>query len=115
MSDNPSQASGVAFIVGASCGLGHGLARGHLRRGWRVIATVRDSGHSTARRTPLHGLKAEAGDALEIESVDINVLDQVAALRQRLDGRSTCSSSTRASRTTSPRRSPRSRPRSSRA
>jgi len=87
MSDNPSQASGLALIVGASRGLGHGLAREHLRRGWRVVATVRHSGHSTARHTPLHDLKAEAEDALEIESLDINAPDQVAALRRRLDGR----------------------------
>ncbi len=83
MSDNLSPASGLALIVGASRGLGLGLAREHLRRGWRVIATVRDA----ARRTPLHDLKAEAGDALEIETVDINVPDQVEALRQRLDRR----------------------------
>ena len=83
MSDNSSQASGLALVVGASRGLGLGLAREHLRRGWRVIATVRD----TARHTPLHDLKAEAEDALEIESVDINAPDQVAALRRRLDGR----------------------------
>ena len=83
MSDNPSQAPSSALIVGASRGLGLGLAREHLRRGWRVIATVRDP----AGRTPLHDLKAEAGDALEVEGVDINAPDQVTALRRRLDGR----------------------------
>jgi NAD(P)-dependent dehydrogenase (short-subunit alcohol dehydrogenase family) len=73
----------LALVVGASRGLGLGLVREYLHRGWRVIATVRDPG----QRTPLHDLKAEAGDALEIEGVDINVPDQVAALRRRLDGR----------------------------
>ncbi len=83
MTDTPSQSSRIALVVGASRGLGLGLAREHLRRGWRVIATVRDA----TQQTPLHDLKAKAKDALEIEGVDINAPDQVTALRRRLDGR----------------------------
>lgn len=92
MTNEPSQTAKLALVVGASRGLGLGLAREQLRRGWRVIATVRAPGRDATvrdpgQRTPLHGLKAEAGDALEIETVDINAPDQVAALRRRLDGR----------------------------
>ena len=82
MSDE-SQASPTALIVGASRGLGLGLVQEHLRRGWRVVATVRDDGGQAALRE----LIAQAGGALGIERVDINVPDQVAALRQKLGGR----------------------------
>ncbi|WP_420993219.1 SDR family oxidoreductase [Cupriavidus sp. 30B13] len=73
----------TALIVGASRGLGWGLAREYLRRGWRVIGTVRDGGGDT----PLHRLRAEAGGALEIEQVDITRPEAVARLATRLDGR----------------------------
>jgi NAD(P)-dependent dehydrogenase (short-subunit alcohol dehydrogenase family) len=81
MSD-ATAASSTALIVGASRGLGLGLVREHLRRGWRVIATVRGAGGG-----PLHDLAAGAGGALEVERVDINLPDQVAGLRRRLEGR----------------------------
>jgi NAD(P)-dependent dehydrogenase (short-subunit alcohol dehydrogenase family) len=73
----------TALIVGASRGLGLALAREYLRRGWQVVATVRDLHQHTA----LHALQAEAGDTLEIEAVDIADQDQVAALRERLGQR----------------------------
>ena len=38
----------TALIVGASRGLGLGLAREYARRGWRVIATVRTAIRRTA-------------------------------------------------------------------
>jgi len=72
----------TAFIVGASRGLGLALAAEYLERGWHVIATVRGSA-----RTKLHDLKAAAGGRLEIEPLDIDIPSDVAALRQRLDGR----------------------------
>jgi NAD(P)-dependent dehydrogenase (short-subunit alcohol dehydrogenase family) len=72
----------TAFIVGASRGLGLALAAEYLKRGWQVIATVRGSA-----RTKLHDLEASAGDRLEIVRLDIDVPTDVAALRQRLDGR----------------------------
>lgn len=72
----------TALIVGASRGLGLALAAEYLKRGWHVIATVRGSA-----RTRLHDLKAPAGARLEIEQLDIDVPTDVAALRQRLDGR----------------------------
>lgn len=73
----------TAFIVGASRGLGLALAAEYLKRGWRVIATVRGSAH-----TKLHDLEATAGDRLKIEQLDIDVPAEVAALRQRLKGQS---------------------------
>jgi len=71
----------TALIVGASRGLGLALVDEYLKRGWRVIGTVRGSA-----RTPLHELAASTGDRLTIEQLDIDVPEQVAALRQRLDG-----------------------------
>jgi NAD(P)-dependent dehydrogenase (short-subunit alcohol dehydrogenase family) len=68
----------LALIVGASRGLGLGLAEEWLRRGWQVIGTVR------GQATGLHRVTAPG---LEIESVDINQPDQVNALHSRLSGR----------------------------
>lgn len=78
-----SDRSQLVLIVGASRGLGLGLAREYAKRGWQVIGTVRDA----AQPTGLHALAAEAGGRVLIETVDINIPRQVAALRQRLDGR----------------------------
>ncbi|HEY1811730.1 MAG TPA: SDR family NAD(P)-dependent oxidoreductase [Kofleriaceae bacterium] len=63
------------LIVGASRGLGLAMAAEFLRKGWHVIATERS-------RSQLHEL---AG--VEIETVDIDEPDQLAALRGRLAGR----------------------------
>lgn len=70
------------LLIGASRGLGLALAEEHLKRGWRVVATVRG-----AARTGLHELAERSGGRLEVESVDINEPDQVAALRVRLGSR----------------------------
>jgi NAD(P)-dependent dehydrogenase (short-subunit alcohol dehydrogenase family) len=70
------------LVVGASRGLGYALVEEYLRRGWHVVATQRGSA-----RTRLHGLVAGYAGRLEIESVDINDPDQVAALRGRLVAR----------------------------
>lgn len=71
----------TVLIVGASRGLGLGLAREYAARGWRVIGTVR----ATTPTTGLHVLAAEIGSRVQVERVDINVPEQVLALRQRLD------------------------------
>ena len=71
-------AQNTILIVAASRGLGLGLAREYVSRGWRVIATVRDA-------TKPGGL-AELGDAVRIETVDINHTGEVLALRDRLAG-----------------------------
>jgi NAD(P)-dependent dehydrogenase (short-subunit alcohol dehydrogenase family) len=70
------------LLIGASRGLGFALAEEYLKRGWQVAATERS--RSTSK---LHDLLASAGDRLEIETVDINSPDQVAALRARLASR----------------------------
>jgi len=72
----------TVLIVGASRGLGLGLAREYANRGWRVIATVRAANPPTG----LHALAAEAASPVRVEMVDINVPGQVAALRQQLAG-----------------------------
>lgn len=73
----------TALVVGASRALGLALAAELLTRGWHVIATVRGTD-----RTGLHDLADQSGGRLEIEHVDMTVQDQLAALRQRLAGRS---------------------------
>jgi len=70
----------LALVVGASRGLGFGLTRELLERGWRVIATERKADP----RSPLRALSQAGQDHLRIESVDINEPKQVAALHDRL-------------------------------
>ena len=69
----------TALIIGASRGLGFALAAEFLARGWRVTATVRGAG-----RTRLHELAGSSAGGLVVETVDITVPDEVAALRDRL-------------------------------
>lgn len=71
------------LIVGASRGLGHAIAAEHVKRGWRVVGTVRGTA-----RTELHDLADANPDRVEIESLDINERAQIASLRKRLSGRS---------------------------
>jgi NAD(P)-dependent dehydrogenase (short-subunit alcohol dehydrogenase family) len=71
------------LIAGASRGLGHGLAAGFAARGWHVIGTVR-----AGARTLLHDLADAHPGQVEIETLDIDAPDQIAALSQRLSGRS---------------------------
>jgi NAD(P)-dependent dehydrogenase (short-subunit alcohol dehydrogenase family) len=78
----PDPARKQLLLIGASRGLGLALAEAYMRRGWRVVGTVRGAG-----RTLLHKLADTAQDALEIEQLDIDIPDQVAALRHRLAAR----------------------------
>ncbi len=71
------------LLVGASRGLGLAMAAEFLKKGWNVVGTVRGSG-----RTELHDLADEHPGRIEIESLDITELDQIAALHDRLSGRS---------------------------
>lgn len=77
MQDTPT-----ALIVGASRGLGLGLTREYLSRGWRVLATERQAGSSS----DLSSLKAEAGDQLTLATVDINQPEQIRTLGELLSG-----------------------------
>ena len=70
----------TALIVGASRGLGLGLAEEYLRRGWRVIATVRDAGGEAA----LKGLSG--AERLTIERADVAVAADRRALAARIEG-----------------------------
>ncbi|MFE9425958.1 SDR family oxidoreductase [Kitasatospora sp. NPDC006697] len=80
MTANPKHPD--VLLIGASRGLGLAIAAEYLDRGSRVVATVRGDG-----RTALHDLRDGAGSRLEIEHVDINLPDQVHALRDRLGTR----------------------------
>ena len=71
------------LVIGASRGLGLGLVKEYLKRGWNVTATVRDK----AKATELNALAAQHPGAVTFETVDIDKGDQVAALAKRLGGK----------------------------
>ena len=84
MSQDPATVDTTTILlVGASRGIGHALAAEFLRHGWKVVGTVREG----SGRTKLHELAATAGGRVEIETPDICRPDQLAALRERLSGR----------------------------
>ena len=68
------------LIFGASRGLGRALAEEHLKRGWQVIATVRD-------RAALADLERSYGESLEVEVLDTTDWAAVDALRDKLRDR----------------------------
>jgi NAD(P)-dependent dehydrogenase (short-subunit alcohol dehydrogenase family) len=72
----------LALIIGASRGLGLALAAEYMKRGWRVVGTVRG-----AARTGLHDLAGRSAGQLEIETLDIVDPGEIAALRARLADR----------------------------
>jgi NAD(P)-dependent dehydrogenase (short-subunit alcohol dehydrogenase family) len=78
---NPSSQKTI-LIVGASRGLGLAMVEEYLKRGWRVIATARERSTENLRR-----LAQSVGPALEVETVDIVIAEQVAALGTRLANR----------------------------
>lgn len=80
MQTMPSQKT--VLLIGASRGLGFAMVEEYLKRGWRVIATGRDG--STEK---LHQLAGAFVGALEVETVDITIPEQVAELRARLADR----------------------------
>ncbi|MGF6290852.1 SDR family NAD(P)-dependent oxidoreductase [Paraburkholderia youngii] len=77
----PATEHKTVLLIGASRGLGFAMVEEYLKRGWRVIATGRQN--STTRLLQL----AKTYAALEVETVDITIPEQVAALRSRLEGR----------------------------
>jgi NAD(P)-dependent dehydrogenase (short-subunit alcohol dehydrogenase family) len=76
----PSQKT--VLLIGASRGLGFAMVEEYLKRGWRVIATVR-----AGSGDKLHRIAVASNGMLEIETVDINEPEQIAALRSRLETR----------------------------
>jgi NAD(P)-dependent dehydrogenase (short-subunit alcohol dehydrogenase family) len=79
----PASSSETILLVGASRGLGLAMAAEFLKKGWNVVGTVRGNA-----RTELHDLAGQYEGRVEIEALDINEPDQIAALRERLSGRS---------------------------
>ena len=73
----------TALIVGASRGLGLALAAEYIRRGWQVIATIRQA----TGLSEFQALQAAAGAALEVLQLEMTSSGQIAALGRRLDGR----------------------------
>jgi len=72
----------TVLLIGASRGLGFAMAAEYLRRGWQVIATARATSTDQLRR-----MAKNLDAALEVETVDITIPAQVAALRARLGDR----------------------------
>jgi NAD(P)-dependent dehydrogenase (short-subunit alcohol dehydrogenase family) len=76
----PADNNKTAFLFGASRGLGLGLAREYLSRGWRVIATARDNA------AQLEALAQGAPNRLRIERIDIADTEGVRELAASLAG-----------------------------
>ncbi|MCP3711225.1 SDR family NAD(P)-dependent oxidoreductase [Paraburkholderia sp. CNPSo 3274] len=72
----------TVLLIGASRGLGFAMVEEYLKHGWRVIATGRAGSMDRLAKTA----QASQG-ALEVDSVDITVPEQVAALHDRLQDR----------------------------
>ncbi len=70
------------LIIGASRGIGHAMAAELVTRGWHVTGTIRG-----AAQTPLHALRAEHPEAVEIAALDITEPTQIAALHDQLRDR----------------------------
>jgi NAD(P)-dependent dehydrogenase (short-subunit alcohol dehydrogenase family) len=68
-----------ALIVGASRGLGLGLVEELARRGWEVLATVRDPSHAGELN------QLALGGKTRIERLDVTETDDARALRKLLD------------------------------
>ena len=77
-----TSAQKTILLIGASRGLGFAMVEEYLQRGWHVIATGRDGSLDKLQR-----LAATAHGALDVESVDITLPQQVAALHGRLAAR----------------------------
>jgi NAD(P)-dependent dehydrogenase (short-subunit alcohol dehydrogenase family) len=75
----------VALITGASSGFGLLTAVTLARRGWRVLATMRD----LARRERLEAAARAAGvmERLEFHALDVTNLEQIAALASEVVAR----------------------------
>ena len=71
-----------ALIIGGSRGLGLGLVREHMARGWHVTATRRGAS------AELEVLAREFDGRLALETLDITSVPQAQALSDRLAGRS---------------------------
>ncbi len=75
--------AGSICLIGASRGLGLAMAVEFLAQGWNVVGTVYGN-----EKTALHDLAEQHAGRIEIASLDVTEPDQIAALRDRLSGRS---------------------------
>lgn len=82
MTESLNQQNPSVLLVGASRGLGHAMAVEFVKKNWHVFGTVREGG-----RTELANLEHSYPDLVTIERLDITDPDQIAALRDRLYGR----------------------------
>jgi NAD(P)-dependent dehydrogenase (short-subunit alcohol dehydrogenase family) len=78
----PQNSPHTILLAGASRGLGLGLAREYLARGWHVIATARHPGKAEA----LQLLAQDNAGRLSIETLDIADPDSIKALAGALGG-----------------------------
>ncbi len=72
----------TVLLIGASRGLGLAMAAEFLKRGWKVVGTVR-----AGARTGLHQLADDHPDRIQVETLDVAEPDQITALHERLAGR----------------------------
>jgi NAD(P)-dependent dehydrogenase (short-subunit alcohol dehydrogenase family) len=82
-STTADQKNSTILLIAASRGLGFAMAEEFLKKGWKVVGTVR----AGSDRTKLHDLADEFKGRLEVETLDICEQSQVTALRERLSGR----------------------------
>jgi NAD(P)-dependent dehydrogenase (short-subunit alcohol dehydrogenase family) len=80
--DATDGSAGAILLVGASRGLGLGMAAEFARRRWGVVGTVRGSA-----RTGLHELADAQASRVKVEALDITDPGAIAALRGRLGAR----------------------------
>ena len=73
----------LALVVGANRGIGLGVTKVFLDRGWDVIATARDP----AQATSLHKLEATVAGRLTIQQLDMNDPVAIDALAGGLGGK----------------------------
>jgi NAD(P)-dependent dehydrogenase (short-subunit alcohol dehydrogenase family) len=83
MLPSSSDNSRTILLIGASRGLGVAMAAEFLMNGWDVVGSVQESA-----RTELHDLADKHPGRVEIETLDVTEPDQIAALHDRLVGRS---------------------------
>jgi NAD(P)-dependent dehydrogenase (short-subunit alcohol dehydrogenase family) len=74
--------SKTVIVLGASRGIGLGLVKEYLSRGWKVIATQRGSSTDSA----LMSLVSGAAGSLTVENVDVNEPAQITAFSEKLAG-----------------------------
>lgn len=77
----------TALITGASSGFGLLTAVTLAKRGWHVIATMRDTGRS--QRLLTAASEAHVADCIEILALDVTRPEQIEALAGTLAGRAT--------------------------